>query len=669
MSTFRSSVPGVLVALFSLGSSWVRADASQVFPPQPLPGPYAVACSNVVQDFNRVAAGEDVQLYWEGVPRADGTPRYATDLLSDPANTLQLAVVAPDNSSLYGSFAGKTVPYVVVVCYPTTSGNPRPDYGLPTGKRVPHMQRGSEPPLWPDATTRFPLLLFSNGYGGSPLSNDYIVAVSILASYGYVVAAPFHGDSRFSKLQLENFTDFLNLLTHLKDFIALQALRPLSLSATIDLLLAHPQWRDRIDAAKIGGFGASLGGESILLMAGAGLTTSVGQSWSTVTTDPRLKAAVGYVPYFGVPILPAFGRGQHGLDGIALPYLAISGTLDTTAPIVDVMQGINRLAGTRELVALFGVKHGFDVPSTDDIFTWSVTFLDAEVRGDPVARDKLQRMASVAGGGDDRVVIPYNGVAPANYGGIWWNASESGWGITFAHQGDTIFATWLTYDLAGNPWWLAMTAVRTTGATYAGTLYQTRGPAFSAMPFNPDSVAATMVGPGTLTFANADNGTFAYTVAGMSQTKSITRQIFGSVVPTCSFGAQPDLTLAANYQDMWWAAPEGSEAGWGVSLTHQGNTIFAVWFTYGFDGMPLWQVATAVQTAPGTYAGTLYRTHGPAFNAVPFTPASVIATPVGTASFMFSNGNSATFSYTVDGVSQTKHITREVFVAPGTVCQ
>ena len=70
------------------------------------------------------------------------------------------------------------------------------------------------------------------------------------------------------------------LLTHLENFLAMQALRPLALSATVDLLLAHPQWRDRVDAAQIGGFGASMGGESLLLMAGAGLTTSIGQSWT-----------------------------------------------------------------------------------------------------------------------------------------------------------------------------------------------------------------------------------------------------------------------------------------------------------------------------------------------------------------------------------------------------
>ena len=105
------------------------------------------------------------------------------------------------------------------------------------------------------------------------------------------------------------------------------------------------------------------------------------------------------MPYFGQPVLPSFGRGQHGLDGVTLSYLAISGTSDTTAPIAQTLEGVARLAGPRELVALTGVKHGFDVASTDDIFTWSVTYLDAEVRGDPVARAKLARMTSVAGGG------------------------------------------------------------------------------------------------------------------------------------------------------------------------------------------------------------------------------------------------------------------------------
>jgi len=383
-----------------------------VVAPLPTAGPFSVACSNVAQDFGKVASGDDVQDYWEGVPTSGGTPRYATDLLADPANTLTVRLAAPDDTELFGSFAGRQVAFVVVACYPTLAGNPRPDYALPTGKVVPHMQAGAEAPLFADTAARYPLLIFSHGYSGSPLSNDYLTALSIFASHGYVVVAPFHGDPRFTNLRVDDFGDAVMVLSHLHDFTALQALRPIALSAAIDLVIAHPQWRDHVDATRIGGFGASMGGESMMLMGGAGFTTSVGLSWRQVEHDARLRAAVGYVPYFGEPFLPAFGRDQHGLDGVTLPYLAIGGGADTTAPVALTEQGLGRLAGTRELVVLNGVKHGFDVASTADIFTWSLVFLDAEVNGNAAARRQLATMASVAGGGDDQVILRYNGPAP-----------------------------------------------------------------------------------------------------------------------------------------------------------------------------------------------------------------------------------------------------------------
>src|SRR5436190_12858246 len=85
-------------------------------------------------------------------------------------------------------------------------------------------------------------------------------------------------------------------------------------------------------------------------------------------------------------------------------------------------------------------------------------------------------------------------VAQINYQGLWWNApagSESGWGINIAHQGDVIFATWFTYDGTGKAWWLSMTAQKTAPGVYTGDLYQTRGPAFSAVPFTPTDVTAS----------------------------------------------------------------------------------------------------------------------------------------------------------------------------------
>jgi predicted dienelactone hydrolase len=336
-------------------------------------------------------------------------PRYVTDLLADPGNTLTATVTAPQDTNLYGSFAGQKVSFVVLACYPTTDNNPRLDYPLPTGKVVPHMQTGSDAPLFADASARYPVVAFSHGYSGSPLSSDYISALSVFASYGYVVVAPFHGDLRFSDLKIDDLSDAIAVVSHLSNFTAMQALRPLSISAALDLVLTHPQWKDHIDPTQIGGFGASMGGETMMLLGGARLTTSYpGLSSNQVTFDPRIKAAVGYVPYFGQPVLPAFGRDQHGLDGIDLPFLGISGTADTTAPILETKIGMLNLTGTRELVALAGVTHGFDVASTYDIFTWTFMFLDAEVRGNPATKQQLSTMASVAGGGDDSVWIPYN---------------------------------------------------------------------------------------------------------------------------------------------------------------------------------------------------------------------------------------------------------------------
>ena len=134
----------------------------------------------------------------------------------------------------------------------TAASSARPDYALPTGVVVPRMQTAGEAPVFADAAARYPLLAFSHGYGGSPLSGDELLALSTFASYGYVVVAPFHGDRRFSDLKVDDLSDAIAVLRRFNDLIALQALRPLSVSAAIDLMLASPQWRDHVDPARIG---------------------------------------------------------------------------------------------------------------------------------------------------------------------------------------------------------------------------------------------------------------------------------------------------------------------------------------------------------------------------------------------------------------------------------
>jgi hypothetical protein len=256
--------------------------------------------------------------------------------------------------------------------------------------------------------------------------------------------------------------------------------------------------------------------------------------------------------------------------------------------------------------------------------------------------------------------------------GLWWTApaaSESGWGINLAHQGDAIFATWYTYDASGKALWLTMVASRVGNGVYSGTVNQTRGPPYSDDPFNSSLVSYRAVGAGTLSFVNSDFATFDYTVNGVAQTKRLTRQAFGPM-PACTWGTQTSPSLATNYQDLWWNAPGGSESGWGLSLVQQGSTIFAVWYTYDLDSSPLWLSGTLTSAGASRWSGNLYRTIGPPFSAVPFDPAAVVRTVVGNATLAFTDGSNGTFAYTVNGVARTKTVTRQLFYPPAaTVCR
>jgi dienelactone hydrolase len=408
MGALSRGLAAVAVLVAFAAASAARADPLAEALPRPLAGPHPVACSNIEQDYGRIPSGEPIALWWEGVPRDDGSGRYLTELLTDPANTLIARFTAPDDRDLFGPWRDQTLTYVLLACYPTSPSNARADYALPDGRLVPKMQRGAEPPILPDGATRLPLVVLSHGYAGSPLGDAYLRSMAVFASHGYVVVAPFHGDARYAQFGLDNVA---SMLREFERYTALQSTRPLSASAAVDVMLAHPQWRDRVDTARIGIFGASMGGETALLVGGAELTTSVTLSSKRVVLDPRFKGAVGYVPYFGQRILPAYGRDNRGTENVSLPYLAISGTADIVAPIGPAEEGVHRLDASRALVALTGTEHGLRELDAPDVFTWALEWLDAFVTDDRAARARVGRMLRVAGGGDDVLRIDY--VAPA----------------------------------------------------------------------------------------------------------------------------------------------------------------------------------------------------------------------------------------------------------------
>ena len=264
--------------------------------------------------------------------------------------------------------------------------------------------------------------------------------------------------------------------------------------------------------------------------------------------------------------------------------------------------------------------------------------------------------------------------ATRKYDGLWWSApagSQSGWGLNLVHQGDALFATWFTYGKDGNGIWLVMPeAWRIADGAYTGTVYHTTGPAFDAASWDTAKVHYTAVGSAAFTFTDADHGEFLYSVHeatdfynGFSAAwKPITKFAFASPVPVCE--AADSREAPPNYQGLWW---KPSESGWGVNVAHQGDSLFATWFTYDAKGQGMWLVmSNGVKRADGSYAGTLYRTGGSTYA---WSAANVKYSEVGTAVFAFTDRDNGTFSYTVNGVAQSKQVRRFVFASPPTVCR
>ena len=72
-----------------------------------------------------------------------------------------------------------------------------------------------------------------------------------------------------------------------------------------------------------------------------------------------------------------------------------------------------------------------------------------------------------------------------------------------------------------------------------GALLLTGGPAFNAVPFDPNRITRTPAGTATFTFTDGNTGTFNYNVDlgdgvnKATQSKAITRQVFRAPGTVC----------------------------------------------------------------------------------------------------------------------------------------
>jgi len=99
-----------------------------------------------------------------------------------------------------------------------------------------------------------PLIVLSHGNAGTALGHHDLAA--FLAEHGFVVATIEH--------PRDNFHDTSGV-----GQAAVLVGRPIQVKATIDALLADPQWKGLVDPARIGVAGFSAGGYTSLLLVGA----------------------------------------------------------------------------------------------------------------------------------------------------------------------------------------------------------------------------------------------------------------------------------------------------------------------------------------------------------------------------------------------------------------
>ncbi|MBL8519579.1 MAG: DUF1800 domain-containing protein [Betaproteobacteria bacterium] len=236
--------------------------------------------------------------------------------------------------------------------------------------------------------------------------------------------------------------------------------------------------------------------------------------------------------------------------------------------------------------------------------------------------------------------------------GFWWKPTESGWGVAVQQQGAITFAVWFTYDAQSVPTWYTLQCTF-SGTTCTGTLSTATGTPYPNIS-GPAGNTVTTAGTGTLTQTASNRLSLAYTVGNVTQTKTnLEPQNFVAAdqVPVCTLQTPSGTNFRApltNYTDHWWGG--ASNSGWGLQISHQGNTVFFGWYTYGLNRNATWMTGQGTVDAnnPRRITGTLY-------NVNPGIPFSQIAGPVnassvqsvGTFELQFADGERGTFFYTV----------------------
>ncbi|HEX4332265.1 MAG TPA: hypothetical protein VH040_09010, partial [Usitatibacter sp.] len=197
-------------------------------------------------------------------------------------------------------------------------------------------------------------------------------------------------------------------------------------------------------------------------------------------------------------------------------------------------------------------------------------------------------------------------------------------------------------------------AITRTGNDIEISSPDTEYPCFVAPPFSAYQVVANL---GPLDSAST------YHVTWSEGPAMLAGQVSPGMLPPAS---------TINYTALWWVS---AESGWGININHQDSTIFAVLFSYGGDGTPMWLVAPNMSLlVDGSFSGEVYRVEGGAAFGAPWARVKAVD-GVGwmTARFASDQVGTVTVIYDGEALGQapgtktlTKTIEKEIFSTPTT---
>jgi predicted dienelactone hydrolase len=223
-----------------------------------------------------------------------------------------------------------------------------------------------------------PLVIFSHGFHGR--NTQSISLMKALAGAGYLVVAPNHRDAIGESAGFSRPEVGFGKVSGWSD--KTYADREDDIKRVVEGLRRDPQWSSRVDWSKVALAGHSLGGYTVLGLAGAW------PSWRL----PGVKAVLALSPY----VLPYMRSGS--LAGLGIPVMYQGGTRDLgiTPSLRRKGGAFSETASPAELVEFNGASHfawsNFNRnPDLDKLINYySVAFLDKFVKGDSSANPEAK---------------------------------------------------------------------------------------------------------------------------------------------------------------------------------------------------------------------------------------------------------------------------------------